>query len=82
MEEEKGSYYTEGLSVPETPEPGEVSKPWDKTAEIGTRRPRVDAFERVSGSAIYPSDLNLPDMLYGSILRCPYPHARIRKVNT
>jgi len=79
--EEKGAYYTEGLSVPETPEPGEVPKPWSKPQVIGTWRPRVDAYERVSGSAIYPSDLNLPHMLYGSILRCPYPHARIRKVN-
>jgi xanthine dehydrogenase YagR molybdenum-binding subunit len=81
-QEEKGIYYTEGLLVPETPEPGKAPKPWGKTAVIGKSRPRVDAYERVSGTAIYPSDFSLPHMLHGAILRCPYPHAKIKKVDT
>jgi CO/xanthine dehydrogenase Mo-binding subunit len=48
-------------------------KPWKRTELIGKTIPRVDAYERVSGSAIYPSDISLPDMLYGAILRCPHP---------
>lgn len=68
-------------SLPETPRPGEVPKPWDKTTVVGTRFPRVDGYERVSGSAIYPSDVKLPNMLYGAILGCPHPNARIKKID-
>jgi CO/xanthine dehydrogenase Mo-binding subunit len=49
---------------------------------IGTRQPRRDAFERVSGRAKYTSDFYLPGMLYLKILRSPYPHARIVNVDT
>ena len=76
--ENEGLYYAQGLAVPETPKPGETPKPWDTTHVIGKAMPRVDAYERVSGSAVYPSDLVLPNMLYGAILRCPYPHAKIK----
>ena len=48
---------------------------------IGKRIPRVDAYERVSGTAVYPSDLVLPQMLYGAILRCPHPHAMVKGVD-
>jgi CO/xanthine dehydrogenase Mo-binding subunit len=75
------TYYAQGASVPETPSPGAGLAPWQKTRVIGTKRPRVDAYERVSGAALYPSDIVLPDMLYGAILRCPHPHALVRKVD-
>ena len=81
-QEEQGVYYTEGLFVPETPTPGKAPKPWGKTAVIGKSRPRVDAYERVSGSAVYPSDFSLPHMLHGAVLRCPHPHAKVRKLDT
>jgi xanthine dehydrogenase YagR molybdenum-binding subunit len=55
----------------------ETPKPWKKTEVIGKPMPRVDAYERVSGSAIYPSDTTLPDMLYGATLRCPHAHAKV-----
>ncbi|MCF8079996.1 MAG: xanthine dehydrogenase family protein molybdopterin-binding subunit [Desulfobacterales bacterium] len=75
-------YYTEGLPVPETPSPGETPGPWERTDVVGKPRPRVDAYERVSGTAVYPSDIVLPRMLYGAILRCPHPHAQVKKVDT
>ena len=59
----------------------ETPKPWKKTEVIGKPMPRVDAYERVSGSAIYPSDISLPDMLYGAILRCPHAHAKILDID-
>jgi CO/xanthine dehydrogenase Mo-binding subunit len=59
----------------------ETPKPWKKTEVIGKPMPRVDAYERVSGSAIYPSDTSLPDMLYGAILRCPHAHAKILDID-
>jgi CO/xanthine dehydrogenase Mo-binding subunit len=81
-DQEKEIYYVEGLPIPETPQPGERPTPWKGTRIIGTAVPRVDAYERVSGSAVYPSDVSLPNMLYGAILRCPHPHARVKKIAT
>jgi len=48
---------------------------------VGRPLPRIDAYERVSGSAVYPSDVTFPDMLYGAILRCPHSHARVKSVD-
>ncbi len=73
-------YYIDG-PVPETPEPAGEPAPWSSTRVVGTRRPRIDAYERVSGSAVYPSDVILPGMLYGAVLRCPHPRARVRRVD-
>jgi CO/xanthine dehydrogenase Mo-binding subunit len=43
---------------------------------------RQDAFERVSGQAVFTRDVNLPGMLYAKILMSPYAHARIKSVDT
>jgi xanthine dehydrogenase YagR molybdenum-binding subunit len=72
-DQEKALYYVEGIPIPETPRPGESPAPWKGTRIIGKAVPRVDAYERVSGSAVYPSDVSLPNMLYGAILRCRIP---------
>ncbi len=79
---QKEHYYIQGLSVPETPLPGSPPQPWKKTNIVGKPLPRVDAYERVSGSAVYPSDIMLPDMLYAVILRSPHSHARVRELDT
>ena len=44
---------------------------------IGTRQPKLDAAERVTGRAKYASDLFLPGMLHAKILRSPHPHAKV-----
>jgi 4-hydroxybenzoyl-CoA reductase alpha subunit len=49
---------------------------------IGKRLPRVDALAKVTGEAIYTTDINLPRMLCGRILRSPYAHARILNIDT
>ncbi len=46
-------------------------------AIIGTRQPKIDAFEKVSGRAKYASDISLPGMLHLKILSSPHPHARV-----
>jgi xanthine dehydrogenase YagR molybdenum-binding subunit len=56
--------------------------PWRETSVVGKSLPRVDAAERVSGSAVYPADVILPDMLHAVIVRCPFAHARVKKVDT
>ena len=81
-DESKDIYYIQGIPVPETPLPGKEPAAWKETNVVGKRLPRVDAYERVSGSAVFPSDVHLPNMLYGAILRCPHPHARVRQVDT
>src|SRR6266480_5477196 len=44
---------------------------------IGTPRPKVDAYGKVTGRALYADDILLPRMVYGRLLRSPHPHARI-----
>ena len=73
-------YYIDG-PLPETPEPAGQPEPWGETRVVGKPIPRVDAYERVSGSAVYPFDTVLPDMLHGAILRCPHAHAMVKKVD-
>ncbi|MDW7772173.1 MAG: xanthine dehydrogenase family protein molybdopterin-binding subunit [Desulfobulbaceae bacterium] len=82
MNNENKIYYTEGMPVPETPDAGVPPVFWEKTNLVGKPMPRVDAYERVSGTAVYPSDIVLPNMLYGAILRCPYPHAMVKSIRT
>ncbi len=67
--------------VPETPAPSEYPAPWKKTKIVGTRMPRLDGYERVSGTAVYPSDIVLPSMLYGAVLRCPHAYARVTELD-
>ena len=48
---------------------------------VGTNAHRVDAIEKVSGKAIYTSDIQLPGMAHARILRSPVAHARLIKVD-
>ncbi len=43
---------------------------------------RIDYVEKVTGTAIYVSDVAVSGMLHGKILRSPHPHARIRAIDT
>ena len=79
--DKQSPYWIDG-SVPETPGTGEYPDPWKKTDVVGTRVPKVDAYERVSGTAVYPHDVTLPEMLHGAILRCPHAHAHVVKIDT
>ena len=48
---------------------------------LGKRLPRVDAQDKATGRAMYSGDISLPNMLYGKVLRSPYAHAKIRKLD-
>lgn len=55
---------------------------WSKTPTVvGTRVKRLDGPDKVSGRAKYTFDVTRPGMLYGRIIRSPYPHARIVSVD-
>ncbi|MBI4493617.1 MAG: xanthine dehydrogenase family protein molybdopterin-binding subunit, partial [Chloroflexi bacterium] len=49
---------------------------------VGQGLPRVDAAQRVTGRAIYTADVALPGMLYARVLRCPSPHAVLKRLDT
>ena len=48
---------------------------------VGHSVPRVDGVDKVTGKAKFVGDITVPGMLYGKILRSPYPHARIRAID-
>jgi len=48
---------------------------------VGTAVPRNEGGDKVSGRTVYAADVNRPGTLWGKILRSPYPHARIRRVD-
>jgi len=48
---------------------------------IGASVPRIEGPEKVTGRAHYAADILLPGMLWGKILRSPYPHARILRID-
>jgi CO/xanthine dehydrogenase Mo-binding subunit len=57
--------------------------PLHKYDNIGKRGvSRLDGYEKASGSAQYTIDVQLPGMLYGRFLTCPYPHAEIIRLDT
>ena len=49
---------------------------------LGVPTPQVTALEKVTGRALYAGDIQLPGMLHGQVLRSPYPHARIVRIDT
>jgi len=49
---------------------------------IGKPIAMVDAASKTTGTGKYTDDLSLPGMLVGRILHSPYPHARIKRIDT
>jgi 4-hydroxybenzoyl-CoA reductase subunit alpha len=49
---------------------------------IGKPVAMVDAAGKTTGAGKYTDDLSVPGMLVGKILHSPYPHARIKKIDT
>jgi len=48
---------------------------------LGSSVRRADGLEKVTGSAVYTADIEVPGMLIGRIFRSTLPHARIVKVD-
>ena len=49
---------------------------------VGKRVPLKDAYEKVTGSLKFAVDISLPGMLHAKVLRSPYAHAKIVKIDT
>lgn len=49
---------------------------------VGGAHLRVDGEEKVTGKAVYTGDFEIAGMTYGKILRSPFPHAKLVKIDT
>jgi CO/xanthine dehydrogenase Mo-binding subunit len=49
---------------------------------IGEPVPRRDGVDKVTGAGRFTVDLGLPGLAHAKVLRSPYPHARIRSIDT
>jgi len=48
---------------------------------VGERVVRSDSLAKVTGEACYTADIKLPGMLTAKVLRSPYPHAKILRID-
>src|SRR5947208_15270521 len=51
-------------------------------SSIGKSAPKIEGVQKVSGQARYTADYLLPGTIWGKVLRSPYPHARIVRMDT
>jgi xanthine dehydrogenase YagR molybdenum-binding subunit len=66
--------------VPDTEPPA-----WPVNEElkvVGKPTPRLDGRAKVTGAAKYTADVNPAGMLFGKMLTSPYPHAKIKSIDT
>ena len=56
---------------------------WTSTPRtvVGTRVKRLDGPDKVSGRAKYTYDVKRPGMLYGRVVRSPYPRAKVVSID-
>ena len=84
----KARTFTTGLpgafATKERKAPAGEPAPWDGSAQLrvmGTKQPRIDGPEKVTGRARYAFDVQLPGMLYAAVVSSPHAHARIKDVD-
>jgi 4-hydroxybenzoyl-CoA reductase subunit alpha len=58
-----------------------VINPHEPFRVLNTHVHNIDGIAKVTGRATYTFDVKLPGMLYGKILRSPYPHAKIVNID-
>ncbi|MGD8553864.1 MAG: molybdopterin-dependent oxidoreductase [Anaerolineales bacterium] len=65
-------------------EPEATAHPDDleRFSVVGKSHPRPDAWDKVTGKAVYTGDLALPGMLYGKLLHSPIAHGKILDIDT
>jgi CO/xanthine dehydrogenase Mo-binding subunit len=49
---------------------------------LNTRAPRVDAYDKVTGRALYTDDLKRPGLLAAALLHSPVAHAKILNIDS
>lgn len=51
------------------------------TTIVGQRIPRIEALGKVTGETAYVADIQLPRMVHAKLLRAPWAHARITRID-
>ncbi|MFB0917787.1 MAG: molybdopterin-dependent oxidoreductase [Clostridiaceae bacterium] len=49
---------------------------------VGRDIPRNDGWDKATGKGMYTEDIYLPNMLFAKVLRSPYAHAKVLKIDT
>lgn len=65
--------------------PTEETESWEPETDlkiVGKPISRLDGYDKVSGTALYTTDVTLPNMTFAKTLRCPHPHAHIKSIDT
>lgn len=82
----KDSYFVEDELVETLAEVSESGgESWQKDEDlklVGKEITRIDGYDKVSGTARFTFDIELPNMAFAVTLRSPHPHARIKKIDT
>jgi CO/xanthine dehydrogenase Mo-binding subunit len=78
-EKEVEGRYTETWIVVEE----DTLEQWPEGPRESVGRPaaRLDGLQRARGEARYTADIQLPGMLHAAVLRSPYAHARVRRLD-
>ncbi len=81
----KSKYFFEEEEIEQLAEvPKKKYRPWPENEAlkvVGKSVPRIDGYDKVSGSAVFTFDVLLPRMTFAKTLRCPYAHARIKTID-
>lgn len=81
----KAKYVAEGEAIETLAEVStdkkETWRPGKRLEVVGKAVPRVDGYDKVSGTALYTFDVVLANMAHARTLRSPYPHARIQAID-
>lgn len=43
--------------------------------------PRLESMQKATGSGTYTDDLSMPDMAYAELIRSPFSHARVKRID-
>jgi CO/xanthine dehydrogenase Mo-binding subunit len=57
------------------------SRRYNRRMTVGVSLPRIDARAKVTGSALYPGDLTMPNMVHAKVLFARRPHARVKSID-
>jgi isoquinoline 1-oxidoreductase subunit beta len=56
-------------------------RPESQFKYVGTEQKRIDLHDKVFGKPIYGIDVDLPNMVYGAVLYCPYIGGSLKKAD-
>ncbi|GEM_PF-254311 len=52
-----------------------------RVGHVGAATPLLDGRAKAGGSLPYLVDLDVPGLVHGAVVRCPHPHAQVRRID-